>query len=128
MDTPLKAIVGSTFVALTLLAASVGNAQGSPKLPEAPVPSAHVNSSDLDLSKAEDLEVLYSRIRRAARNVCTKEHFNWWNHARALHVNRCVETAVGQAVDAVRNSQLATLYQSKTASASLSAAPDSRAE
>lgn len=74
--------------------------------------SEKVKFSDLDLSKAEGVRVLYQRIEGAARRVCNRDAEpgdpRWHSHWRY-----CYKAAVAKAVSDVNNQWLTAMYQQK---------------
>ena len=98
----------SLVSACLLLALSGPAAAQDPRL--RPPPSTTVDASDLDLSQPADAQILYERIRQAARRVCTLEHDNWWDKARVRHRNRCIESAVESAVYRAKQPQLTAVH------------------
>jgi UrcA family protein len=73
-------------------------------------PSQRVSYADLDISKPAGAQVLYSRIRAAARHVCALQGFD---PLLALQsVNRCVDLAVDKAVKDVDSPALSALHPS----------------
>ncbi len=74
------------------------------------LPSRTIEVSDFDLSSTEGASALYERIRLAAMRVCREEHDNWWVKARTMHRNRCIESAVEQAVESVNSPALTSLH------------------
>jgi len=100
--------VPAILSACVLLVLSGQAAAQNPRLPD--LPRATIDVSDLDLNKPGDAEILYGRIRQAARRVCTLEHDNWYDKARLRHRNRCVEAAVEHAVYRARQPQLTLVH------------------
>jgi UrcA family protein len=71
-----------------------------------------VNFSDLNLNNRGDVATLYSRIRSAAKQVCSPTDFRSTDTtARERH---CKEQAIGQAVADVQSSQLLTFHMATT--------------
>jgi UrcA family protein len=93
----------AAIVALCLLGTQLAMAE------EPIVQSIAVSYSDLDISNAAGAKLLYARIRRAARKVCTLDgevgHVSQ-SRERAL----CVQRAVDQAVMSVNNPVLVAMY------------------
>jgi UrcA family protein len=70
-----------------------------------------VRYSDLDLSRAEQANVLYSRIQKAAHDVCATRIIP--RAERQLFEERCRMQAVGDAVHHVDNPNLTAVYLNK---------------
>jgi UrcA family protein len=76
------------------------------------VRSLTVNFGELDLSKPAGAEALYKRIKRAANVVCGGYSSPMsWNFAEK---NRCIQTAVDEAVAKVNAPLLTALHTNKT--------------
>ncbi|MEP7242994.1 MAG: UrcA family protein [Gammaproteobacteria bacterium] len=68
-------------------------------------PQVFVHYSDLDLSKAQDAQILYRRITFAARNVCPEyASRDLWRKAAG---QRCLSDTVARAVHDVNSPKLA---------------------
>lgn len=65
---------------------------------------------DLDLSVAEDVAELYSRIKSAARLVCT-DSASPWDAKRMEYFENCYAAAVAEAVERIDQPQLIALHQ-----------------
>jgi UrcA family protein len=88
-----------------LLAGSLGVAQAVTPIGE---PAAVVVSySDLDLSTTAGAQTLYTRISRAAREVCPFE--DAIDAPRVAKNHACREAAIARAVSAVNSTQLAAV-------------------
>ncbi len=74
------------------------------------LPSRTINVSDVDLDSVEGAEMLYERIRRAARTVCMEEHDQWWVKSRTMQRNRCIDSAVDRAVEAANQPTLTAVH------------------
>jgi UrcA family protein len=70
-----------------------------------------VDASDLDLSKAEDAQALYERIRGAAHRVCQRLYGNTHYVQRARNSRECVETAVESAVGRANQPLLTAIHE-----------------
>ncbi len=68
--------------------------------------------SDLDLSRTEQASTLYSRIQRAAYNVCEVNTVP--NPQAMLLQHKCMAKAVDEAVRNVDNPNLTAVYMAKT--------------
>ena len=76
-----------------------------------------ISYADLDLARTDHASELYTRIERAARNLC---RVSYGPNARALVTERkCNEKAVDEAVQSVGNANLTAVYVAKTGKRSL---------
>lgn len=107
------AIVGALSGLAIQASAATVEAVTTPELP-----SSTIDVAEFNVNSAAGVEQLYQRIRAAARWVCTEEHNNWWNNARTSHRNRCIDTAVEQAV-ATANLPMLTAVHRGTADSEL---------
>jgi UrcA family protein len=69
-----------------------------------------VSYAELDLSKQAGAQALYGRIKQAARTVCGSNDSMPWNQ---IDTNRCIKTAVNDAVAKVNAPLLTALHQSQ---------------
>jgi UrcA family protein len=77
-----------------------------------PPPGRRVAAADLDLSKAEDADVLYGRIQTAARSLCRAEKARW-DVKSVLHQRQCVDSAVADAVGRAREPRLTAVHRAE---------------
>jgi UrcA family protein len=64
--------------------------------------------SDLDLSRVDGAKTLYSRLARAAYNVC---RFSSTPNTSAIVLqHKCIDKALGDAVQTVNNANLTAVY------------------
>ena len=71
-----------------------------------------VSASDLDLSRLEDVQILYRRIQSTARSLCSRAYVSApWDVKRVLHRKRCYEEAVGNAVSGTGHAELAAVHR-----------------
>jgi UrcA family protein len=74
------------------------------------LPSQKVSYADLDISKPAGAEVLYRRIKAAARHVCA---LNGYGDLRSMQtVNKCTDAAIDKAVKDVGSPALSALRPS----------------
>lgn len=73
-------------------------------------PGLRIGFRDLDLSVAEDVAELYSRIKSAARLVCT-DSSSPWDAKRMEFLENCYTAAVAEAVERIDQPQLTALHQ-----------------
>jgi UrcA family protein len=79
-------------------------------------PTIKVSYADLDINKPRGLEVLYSRIQRAARSVCDYD-YSIKELARGRHAKACYETAMDDAVRQINRPTLTAFHRTKARSA-----------
>jgi UrcA family protein len=95
-------------------AALVSFSSGAAELAGDTARSRSVKMWDLELAKAEDVRILYERVRVAANDVCRAEARRHWATTRRAvpfgWTERCVEDAVEAAVREVGNRRLAALH------------------
>jgi len=89
---------------LTAHAASAAPADGEPR-------TAIVNYQDLDLSQPKDVQRLYGRIKRAAREVCDNDP--GFDLQRLSIFKSCLRNAVSDAVSQVQSAQLTNIRQAE---------------
>jgi UrcA family protein len=71
------------------------------------LPSKRVSYADLDISKPAGAKVLYTRIVKAANDVCRSAGFDSWGASQT--VNRCINQAIEKAVKDVGSPALSAL-------------------
>lgn len=94
-----------TAVGVATLSLFAINAQAG-----AAAPQVSVSYQGLNLSKQADAEVLYSRLRAAARIVCRQ--FEGFELSRVRQHEQCYGQALSNAVAAVDHANLTALYRS----------------
>ena len=72
-----------------------------------------VRGHDLDLTKSEDIQLLYERIRSAARSLCQVEHSAPWDIKRIRHQRECFEHSVDRAVARTNEPALTALHRAE---------------
>jgi UrcA family protein len=95
----------STLVAV----ATTALADRAPSPVDPPQPSEAVRFRDLDLTAPADVQVLYYRIRLAAKRVCAQVNDHWWHAWKGLHERQCIDTSIDNAVRSANNEQLTAL-------------------
>lgn len=75
--------------------------------------SVTVRYDDLNLSSQAGVSALYSRISRAARNVCRDPGASTWPQVRQ-QVRRCQLTAIDAAVKKVNNRILTAMHEKQS--------------
>lgn len=104
----MKTTVRSTLTALFLgsfavISATATAAEGN---------VAHtVNFGDLDLTRESGVTVLYTRIRSAATEVCEPRGVRELNRIMIAH--RCMDEAIGRAVDDVNAPTLTNYHRAR---------------
>jgi UrcA family protein len=112
MKTLQESIATLTVAGLLVgFSATLSADPAEPQSPLTPDITAAVPAADLDLSKAEDVETLYQRIRRTARSLCKTEHSAPWDVKRNLHQRECFERAVERAVAGANQPALTALHR-----------------
>ena len=76
-------------------------------------PTMKVSYSELDINKPRGLEVLYSRIQRAARIVCDVD-YSRRDLSRDRQAMDCYKTAVDDAVRQINRPTLTALHRAKS--------------
>lgn len=94
-----------TAVGVATLSSFAINAQAGDAAPQ-----VSVSYQSLDLSKQADAQVLYSRLRAAARIVCRQ--FEGFELSRVRQHEACYDQALSNAVAAVDHANLTALYRS----------------
>lgn len=97
------AILAACFGALSTVASATA---------DEPVPTRTVRFADLDLTNAEGAGALYGRISQAAKEVCAPADPS--NLHQLAFSRRCVEVAIGRAVNEVNAPLLSGYYLSRT--------------
>ncbi len=75
-------------------------------------PSIEINFRNLDLSKTEDVTVLYKRIQRAARLVC-RDVSSPWDGRTVRNFNLCYNSAVDTAIKGVNHYALTAIHEER---------------
>src|SRR5688500_14353121 len=116
----MKAVIAESTATLTLAAGILGysvlaqadrltGAVGS-------TPSITVSLAGLDISNPHVLEMLYTRIERAARSVCGFD-YSRRELSRGRHAKACYKSSLEAAVKQVNRPTLTALHRAKTKSA-----------
>ena len=102
-------VASKWLVTLTAIAGTLGASATLADPPYVAPKEVTVSYADLDLSKPAGVEVLYGRIKQAARNVCSyldnrqPEHKVLWRN--------CYNDAVANAITAVDRPTLTALHR-----------------
>ncbi|HEV7715348.1 MAG TPA: UrcA family protein [Steroidobacteraceae bacterium] len=75
-------------------------------------PSRRVSYSDLNLDRSADAAQLYTRIERAARNVC-RDQLGTRSPAQVVP-QECLRQVIGEAVANVNNPNLAAIHAARS--------------
>lgn len=116
----MHAVIAKSAVTLTLAAAFIGHsvlahadrverANGSAS-------SISISYAELDVSTPQGLEVLYTRIKRAAKSVCGFDRAPLTT-SRGRHSLACYQSTVEDAVRQANRPTLTALHRAKTKSA-----------
>jgi UrcA family protein len=106
----VSAVLGAS--ALTLGFSGIAGANQATHAIDSQQVKVEVAYTDLDLARTEDAHELYSRIERAAYNLCFQ---NYGPSTAALQRQRaCAGKAVDEAVQSVGNANLTAVYVAKT--------------
>ena len=98
--------------ALSLGFSVIAEASGSAAPAGAGLPKIEISYTDLDLARADQASELYTRIERAAHNLC---EVNYGSRILARQLERqCAAKSVDDAVRGVDNPNLTAVYQAKT--------------
>lgn len=79
-------------------------------------PSITINYSELDISKPQGLEVLYARIKHAAKAVCGFDG-SPQELSRSRHLEACYRTSLDNAIRQINRPKLTALHRAKSRSA-----------
>ncbi len=79
-------------------------------LDQAATPSEVVRYGDLDLATAGGADLLYSRLNRAARNVCDEDSLEPVSAALWWLTKSCEQSAIAHAVAQVNSAKLTAVY------------------
>jgi UrcA family protein len=102
--------------AAALVFSGFANAKDATRVGTEPA-KIEISYADLNLSQTDKASELYTRIERAARNVC---HVATGPDAHALMLERrCVATAVSDAVQDVGNANLTAVHYARTGKRSM---------
>jgi UrcA family protein len=110
----MKSTIANRYalVAMALLAASLTVNVASASTPDDGPKQSVVNFSDLDLSRSRDAHRLYSRIKRAARQVCDNNPSSDLRLLKAYET--CMAKAINDAVAQVQSVEVAAIHQADT--------------
>lgn len=86
------------------------SALGTATIPEVSIDSTRVSYADLNLSESGDAQTLYSRLRRAAANVCEDTHKK--PLSELVDQRECTENALSKAVEKVGSDTLKDIHRS----------------
>lgn len=114
----MKAVVTKSALALTLAAALAwpvvpAHADRIEGVTVSSAPTIRISFAELDINKPRGLQVLYSRIERAAKVVCGFD-YSPRELARNRQAKACYQTAVDDAVRQINRPTLTALHRAKT--------------
>lgn len=113
----MNAVIAKSALIVTLAAACIGHSAlvHAERADRGSTQSITIHYGELDLSKAQGLEVLYKRIKRAARFVCGSDR-SPLTTSRARHAMECYQDTLEDAVRQVNRPRLTALHRAKTKS------------
>lgn len=76
------------------------------------VPSITISYAELDISKPQGLQVLYTRLERAAKTVCDFDYAPR-DLARVRSAKACYQSALENAVNQINRPTLTALHRAK---------------
>jgi UrcA family protein len=76
------------------------------------LPAVSVNYGDLDLNRSEGREVLFKRLKNAAKTTCAQ--FDTTPLAQQRMFDQCVDKAIAGAILQIKVPAMAALYTQKT--------------
>lgn len=111
-----KSAVPMTLAVATLAVATLGQAgvahAESIDRSLGSVPSITINYTALDISKPQGLQVLYARLKDAARSVCDLDNAPR-NLARMRNAKACYQSTLDNAVRQVNRPTLTAMHRAK---------------
>jgi len=96
------------LIASVILAAALGGLTS-----DAQADGMKIEFRDLNLSRAEDVAELYTRIETGARRVCM-DSLSPWDAQRTKTYKRCYVAAIDEAVNSIDAPRLTALHREKT--------------
>jgi UrcA family protein len=114
----MNAVVTKSAIALTLAAALTwpvvpSHADSIEGVTVSSAPTITISYAELDINKPRGLEVLYSRIQRAAKVVCGMD-YSPQELVRGRQAKACYKTAIDDAVRQINRPTLTALHRAKT--------------
>ena len=112
MNALIKQSTAITLIAISLIAAGRALA-ADPRAPQSVENKAgiRVHYADLDLSKPEDVSILYKRISRAARDNCGTDAAAW--DGRTSLLKKCIGQTIEDAVNRINKPLLTALHRER---------------
>jgi UrcA family protein len=112
MNALIKQSMAATLIAISLVAAGRPLA-ADPRAPQSVENKAgiRVHYADLDLSKPEDVSILYKRISRAARDNCGTDAGAW--DGRTSLLKKCIGQTIEDAVNRINKPLLTALHRER---------------
>jgi UrcA family protein len=112
MNALIKQSTAITLIAISLIAAGRALA-ADPRAPQSVENKAgiRVHYADLDLSKPEDISILYKRISRAARDNCGTDAAAW--DGRTSLLKKCIGQTIEDAVNRINKPLLTALHRER---------------
>jgi UrcA family protein len=103
--------IAALFLSVLTASALVGGASAATAEDEAG-PSITVKYSRADLATEKGAEILYARLKRAAKLVCPETEYR--DLVRFIRAKGCYETALANAVERVKQPRLTALHAQQT--------------
>ena len=114
MNALIKQSTAVTLIAISLIAAGQTFA-ADPKAPASQSvenkAGIRVRYADLDLSKPQDVSILYKRISRAARDNCGTDAAAW--DGRTSLLKKCIGQTIEDAVNRINKPLLTALHRER---------------
>ena len=113
MNALIKQSAAVTLIAISLIAAGRALA-ADPRAPQSVENKAgiRVRYADLDLSKPQDVSILYKRINRAARDNCGTDAAAAWDGRTSL-LKKCIGQTIEDAVNRINKPLLTALHRER---------------
>jgi UrcA family protein len=112
MNALIKQSTAIILMAISLIAAGRALA-ADPRAPQSVENKAgiRVRYADLDLSKPQDVSILYKRISRAARDNCGTDAAAW--DGRTSLLKKCIGQTIEDAVNRINKPLLTALHRER---------------
>jgi UrcA family protein len=114
MNALIKQSTAVTLIAISLIAAGRALAADTRALASQSVENKagiRVRYADLDLSRPEDVSILYKRISRAARDNCGTDAAAW--DGRTSLLEKCIGQTIEDAVNRINKPLLTALHRER---------------
>jgi UrcA family protein len=111
----MRHVTHKAAIACSLLLVLFASMSASAAEPDSQVPATRVSLAGLDLAHAQGAELLYARIRSAARQVCEPVAASAPYRFAQLEERNCVEQSIGRAVAKVDSPLLTAVHHGDAA-------------